>query len=337
MKTAITLAVTELLISVFSITSFAQESHWKLTSIKTTIMPLAPMNRESKDLPLDNHQQRNVSWIGSVDNKELKITADILFTDVPAIISAGNTMINPDFLIKAGGSTPFADYIIFRATADLETISGFQKKDSYGFLEHLVYNNTHKEIGCGVRITNIIPKEDFTLNFRLYVNFGGINSNQLAYERDVSYHLFYKWMGDATATTTTGNCFSADPAAAVSARDVHFNWAEKQEAAVLDQNLGYKLQLLSDCKVMTDTKIHDLFGDISVIVANYVTAECFPDDAGAVIKDRAEHVQWAATQTRSTLIKNLHYKLKDAINCLNRSQQNSFFTDVSVVMATAVR
>ncbi|MBC7873896.1 MAG: hypothetical protein H7Y01_07870, partial [Ferruginibacter sp.] len=225
------ISATALLLSVFSFTSFAQESHWKLTAIKTSIMPLAPMNRETKDLPLDIHQQRNVSWIGSPGNKELKITAGIFFEDVPDIIPFSNTLINPDFKINAGGYTPFADYIVFRATADLETVSGFQKKDSYGFLEHLVYNNTPKDIGCGVRITNIIPKEDFTLNFRVYVNFGGINSNQLTYERDVTYHLFYKWMGDASATTTKGHCFSADPAAAVSAREVHIDWAAKQEPA----------------------------------------------------------------------------------------------------------
>lgn len=300
-------------------------------------MPLAPMIRETKDLPLDIHQQRNVSWIGSPDKKELKITADILFEDVPAMIPISNTFINPDFSIKAGGTTPFADYIIFRATADLETVSGFQKKDSYGFLDHLVYNNTQKSIGCGVRIINSFPKEDFTLKFRVFVNFGGRNSNQLAYERDVSYHLYYKWMGDAIATTSKGNCFSTDPVAAVSAREVHVDWAEKQEAAVLDQNLAFKLQLLFDCSSMTDTKVQELFGDLSVIVAKYATAECFPDDAGALIHNRNDHVQWAATQPRSQLLKNLHYKLKDAINCLNRSQQNSFFADMSVAMAMAAK
>ena len=335
LKAIISAAV--LLLYVFSFTSFAQESHWKLTAIKTSVMPLAPMIREAKDLPLDNHQQRNVSWIGSVDSKELRITADIVFEDVPAIISASNTFINPDFKFNAGGNTPFADYIIFRATADLETVSGFQKKDSYGFLDHNVYNNTNKEIGCGVRIINSIPKEDFTLNFRVYVNFGGRNSNQLAYERDVSYHLFYKWMGDVSATTTTTHCFSADPAAAFTARDVHVDWAEKQEVGVLDQNLGYKLQLLSDCSSMTDEKMQALFGDLSVVVAGYATAECFPDDAGALIADRADHVKWAATQTRVMLFRNLRYKLKDAIHCLNRPQQHSFFADVSVVMAGAVR
>ncbi len=300
-------------------------------------MPLAPMIRETKDLPIDNHQQRNVSWVGSADKKELKITADILFEDVPAIIPVSNTFVNPDFSVKAGGSTPFADYIVFRATADLETVTGFQKKDSYGFLDHLVYNNKPQSFGYAVRITNSIPKEDFTLNLRIYVNFGRLSSNQLTYERDVSYHLYYKWMGDAIATTTTNNCFNADPAAAVPSRDVHLDWAEKQETGALEQNLGYKLQLLFDCSSMTDTKVQGLFADLSVAVAKYATAECFPDDAGALISDRADHVKWAATQTRAMLLRNLQYKLKDGIHCLNRPQQNSFFADVSVVMAGTVR
>jgi hypothetical protein len=300
-------------------------------------MPLAPMNRETKDLPMDNHQQRNVSWVGNTEKGELKITADILFADVPAIIPANNIFINPDFSVQAGGSTPFADYIVFRATADLETVSGFLKKDSYGFLDRLVYNNKPQSFGYAIRISNSIPKEDFTVNLRIFVNFGGLSSSQLAYERDVAYQLFYKWMGDATATTTNSNCFSADPAAAVSNREVHVDWAEKQEAGALEQNLGTKLQLLFDCASMTDIKVQELFGDLSVVVARYATAECFPDDAGALISDRAEHVKWAATQTRAMLLRNLQYKLKDAIHCLNRPQQTSFFADVSVAMAGAVR
>jgi len=299
-------------------------------------MPLAPLTRETKDLPIDNHQLRNVSWIASVDNKELKITADILFADVPAMIPISNTFINPDFSIKAGGSTPFADYIVFRATADLETASGFQKKDNFGFLDYLVYNNIPKDIGCGVRILNSIPKEDFTLNFRVYVNFGGINSNQLAYERDVSYHLYYKWMGDA-AVTTGGGCFSADPTAAVSTREVHVDWAEKQEAGALEQNLLYKLGLLVDCTSMTDVKVQGLFGDLSVIVANFADTECFPDDPSAMIKDRGEHVRWAATQSRTQLLRNLQYKFKDVLSCVNRSVQNSFFADLSMAMAMAAK
>ena len=296
-------------------------------------MPLAPLIRETKDLPLDLHQVRNVSWIGNAREKEVKITADILFADVPAIIPVSNTFVNPDFKVTAGGSTPFADYIVFRPTADLETVSGFQQQNFAGFLDYNVYNNIPQTIECGVRIITTFPKEDFTLNFRVYVNFGGRNSNPQAYERDVSYHLFYKWMGDATATTTTTNCFSADPAAAVTARDMHVDWAEKQDAAALDQNLAYKLQLLFDCSSMTDVKVQELFGDLSVVVARYATEECFPDDAGAVISDRSEHVKWAATQTRAMLLRNLHYKLKDGINCLSRSQQTTFFADVSVVMA----
>ena len=321
-----------LLLFAFSFTSLAQESHWKLTAIKTTIMPLAPMNRETKDLTIENHQQRNVSWVSSVNNKELKITADIIFEDVPAMIPASNTFINPDFSVKAGGSTPFAEYIVFRATADLETVTGFQKKDSYGFLDHLVYNNLPKSFGYGVRITNSIPKEDFTLNLRIYVNFGGLGSNQLAYERDVTYHLYYKWMGDASITMG-GDCFNADPTAAVRSRDVHLDWAENQEAGALEQNLSYKLNLLFDCASMTDKKVFDLYGDLSVIVAKYATSECFPDDVGALSNDHGEHVRWAATQSRAQLQRSLQYILKDGLHCLNRSQQNSYFADVSIGMA----
>jgi hypothetical protein len=324
---------TSLLFLVFSFTAFAQESHWKLTRIQTTMMPLAPMVRESKDLPLDNHQTRNVSWIASLE-KELKITADVTLEDVPAMIPVSNNFINPDFSVKAGGHTPFAEYIVFRATADLETVSGFQKKDAYGFLERLVYNDQPKSFGYGVRITNSIPKEDFTLNLRIYVNFGGLGSSPLANERDVSYHLYYKWMGPVSVTQVSG-CFSADPTAAMRTREVHLDWAEKQEAAALEQNLLYKLNLLFDCASMTDKKIFDLYADLSVIVANYATAECFPDDKGALVRDRDVHVKWAATQTRSHLQRDLQYILKDGLHCLNRSQQNSYFADLSLSMAGA--
>jgi hypothetical protein len=125
--------------------SFAQESHWKLVAIKTSILQLAPLTRATKDLPLDNHQLRNVSWSGQVDNRELKINFDILFENVPAMIPASNTFINPDFKINAGGHTPFAEYIIVWGTADLETVSGFQQKDSYGLAAECVSPTTSRK------------------------------------------------------------------------------------------------------------------------------------------------------------------------------------------------
>lgn len=142
--------------------------------------------------------------------------------------------------------------------------------------------------------------------------------------------------GEMASPVAFQNCFESDPAVGSTDRDAHYRWAQQQNPDALARNLSYKIGLLFNCSSVSGDQLANAFADISVIVANYISdPACFGGDTGVTGKQRAPHEQWARTKTREQVRDNLAWKMAKAMKCLSREQQNTFFADVSSVVANA--
>jgi hypothetical protein len=131
-------------------------------------------------------------------------------------------------------------------------------------------------------------------------------------------------------------CFAADPGAGLTDRNAHYSWAQRQGGHQLRSNLAFKLNLLARCRAISDAQLASAFATISVIIARYVpNASCFNGDQGATSTDWSAHKNWAASIGRQQSVSNLQWKTAAAFRCLDRSGQTGYFSDVSVVIASA--
>lgn len=130
------------------------------------------------------------------------------------------------------------------------------------------------------------------------------------------------------------NCFGTDGGAASTDWQVHHDWAGKQDLERLRSALDAKLVMLFQCSSRTDEQLFDTFADISVTIARYVPdAGCFDGDAGVVTTDRLGHRNWAKERGRNGALSALQSKALAALNCLNGSKLQSYYADVSVLIA----
>jgi Caspase domain len=139
-------------------------------------------------------------------------------------------------------------------------------------------------------------------------------------------------------TTRPSPCFDEDKGAGILQRELHYGWAQQQDAATLGKNLSDKADLLFRCQGMNDDTLSAAFADISIVIAKAVPdANCFGGDSGVVGTNWSGHKNafTTATNRRARLLDNLKWKMAAALNCLDRSKQTALFADISVLIANA--
>ena len=143
-------------------------------------------------------------------------------------------------------------------------------------------------------------------------------------------------VGPAKNNTNNGDCLGRDEGARSSDKNAHYAWAQKHDSPELDENLKYKLGLLFECSSLGADELSSAFADISVLVAKYVpNSNCFNGDTGVSSNDWLAHQRWGQARGRQTMLDNVKWKVSSAMKCLGRSDQVSFFADVSVAIAKA--
>lgn len=129
-------------------------------------------------------------------------------------------------------------------------------------------------------------------------------------------------------------CFAIDPGLGNTNRDEHYRWAQQQDSTKLMNNLAWKIGILFNCSSVSGDQLAKGFGQMSGIIADYVSnPTCFNDDPHVTGRDRSAHEKWARTKTREQVRDNLQWKAVAAMKCLNRESQLAFFADESAALA----
>lgn len=129
-------------------------------------------------------------------------------------------------------------------------------------------------------------------------------------------------------------CFDVDPGIGDPSRDDHYRWAQQYDSTKLMNNLAWKIGIIFNCQYVSNDQVARGFGEMSAIVANYVSnPACFNNDPGVAERDGSKHEQWARGKTRGQVRDNLQWKAVAAMKCLNRDYQVAFFADESAVLA----
>jgi hypothetical protein len=129
-------------------------------------------------------------------------------------------------------------------------------------------------------------------------------------------------------------CFENDPAAGLTSREPHLDWAKDKSGAQLTENLDYKVDLLARC--LNPDELALGFGTASVAIAKRVhDAACFGGDTGVLNPSVGAHRDWALQRTPEQYIANLKWKMAAAMQCLDPAQQKELFADLSFALALA--
>ncbi|HEY3027299.1 MAG TPA: WSC domain-containing protein [Pyrinomonadaceae bacterium] len=137
-----------------------------------------------------------------------------------------------------------------------------------------------------------------------------------------------------TVAIQGSRCFDIDPGIGNTNRDDHYRWAQQQDSTKLMNNLAWKIGILFNCSSVSGDQLAKGFGQMSGIIADYVSnPACFNNDPAVTGKDRSAHERWARTKTREQVRDNLQWKAVAAMKCLDRDYQVAFFADESVALA----
>jgi hypothetical protein len=131
-----------------------------------------------------------------------------------------------------------------------------------------------------------------------------------------------------------GVCIAEGSGPASPNRDEHFRFAREHNPQELEVNVRMKLEMLFRCNLVSEPQLANYFADISVLVGrNAPNPGCFNGDRGSTGTDRRKHFDWARDKGRQAMLENIEWKVSAALHCMDRDRQDSFFADVSVVIA----
>jgi tetratricopeptide (TPR) repeat protein len=129
-------------------------------------------------------------------------------------------------------------------------------------------------------------------------------------------------------------CFALDESAASLGRSVHYNWAQNNDSATLQNNLVNRLAALFQCATRTDEQVANAYADLSLVIARHMAnSPCFQGDEGSTSQSRSDHQDYALASGRRVALATAQWKTSIAIQCMARARQVSFYADMSVALA----
>jgi len=139
-----------------------------------------------------------------------------------------------------------------------------------------------------------------------------------------------------SSTVVQIECFNEADAVS-SDRNLHRNWAEKQNTDGLKSKIKSKLEQLFRCSGLNDDDLFKDFAAFSIVISESGSKDsCYGGDSGVLNKNWSFHYEWAKGQSKSAVLANLLSKSLATFDCLDREKQVSYYTALSLKLAAMV-
>lgn len=183
------------------------EGSWQLVKIQASSAGYT-VPRETKDLPLETRERKGIIWQYEETGGARRITVDVVFRNLSEVMTPDRNVIALDAHVTARLSGPARagrEYAHLKCEAIVRSASGYENRGFPMGFDYRVNSGSSVDFSCAPRITNLVPKEDYVLEYKLLFDDSGnrFRGPVRPDAGDVTFLFHYKWMGASIGASKT--------------------------------------------------------------------------------------------------------------------------------------